>query len=301
MGGRLERTRLVARRLRTDLEHARGEGRRWLAGDPRGPEAVLVVLGCQRSGTTLMTQILGADPGAKVYPEHSALSAGDRRNHLRLGDYRDTARRVAASRFPLVVLKPLVESQHAAALLDALPRARGLWMYRHYADVVRSNLARFGEGNGVRNLRSIATRRSDDWRSEGVSEAVAKVVAQHFHDAMSAWDAAAMFWWARNALFFEQELGRRDDLRTCRYEELVADPARVVRGIYAFAGVPYPGDGVLAGVSDRSVGRGREVALSPEVRELCEAMLERLDAAHREGGSCAPRAQSEGGPCASSR
>lgn len=287
MGSTLERTRLVARRLRTDISHARGELRRWLSGDEPGPVAVLVVLGCQRSGTTLMTQILGSDPAAKVYPEHSSLSASDRRNHLRLGSYAATARRVARSRHPLVVLKPLVESQRAAELLDALPRARGLWMFRHYADVAHSNLTRFGRDNGIRNLRSIAMRHPDDWRSEGVSEAVAKVATDHFSDAMSPWDAAALFWWARNALLFEQALDRRDDVRVCRYEELVAEPERVVRGVYDFAGAPYPGDHVLDGITDRSVGNGRQIELSRDVRELCDALLARLGAATGGGAACA--------------
>jgi hypothetical protein len=258
-----------------------------LSGDEPGPAAVLVVLGCQRSGTTLMTEILGADPAAKVYPEHSSLSASDRRNHLRLGSYAATALRVARSRHPLVVLKPLVESQRAAELLDALPCARGLWMFRHYADVAHSNLARFGRNNGVRNLRSIVTRRPDDWRSEGVSEAVAKVATHHFSDAMSPWDAAAVFWWARNALFFEQALDRRQDVRICRYEELVAEPERVVRAVYDFAGIAYPGNHVLDGITDRSVGNGRKIELSRDVRELCDAMLARLESATEGGARCA--------------
>ncbi len=287
MGGMLERTRMVARRLRTDVAHAEHELRRWLAGDLPGPDSVLVVLGCQRSGTTLMTEILDEDPDAKVYPEHSSLSASDRRSHLRLGNYETVARRIARSRHPLVVLKPLVESQHAGTLLDALPAARGLWMFRHYADVTRSNLARFGRDNGIRNLRSIAQRRENDWRSEAVSEEVAHVASRFFSETMSPYDAAAIFWWARNALYFDQGLGDRNDLRTCRYEELVATPEAVMRGVYRFANRDYPGNRILARVSDSSVGRGRNVDLSHEVRKLCEEMLARLEQAHREGASCA--------------
>ena len=287
MGAILDRTRLVARRLRTDVAHAARELRRWRAGDTPGPDSVLVVLGCQRSGTTLMTEILAADPDAKVYPEHSSLSASDRQSHLRLGSYATVARRIAKSRHPLVVLKPLVESQHAGTLLDAIPGARGLWMFRHYADVTRSNLARFGRHNGIRNLRSIAQRREHDWRSEAVSEEVAQVVSRFFSETMNPYDAAAIFWWARNALFFEQRLGDREDVRTCRYEELVADPEGVMRGIYDFANRSWPDNPILTRVCDSSVGRGRNVDLSHEVRKLCEEMLARLEQAHREGASCA--------------
>jgi len=281
----MQRIRLLARQLRTDLAHARGEWRQRLAGVEPGPDAVLLVLGCQRSGTTLMTRIFAADPRAKVYPEQSSMSASDG-HRLRLDDLDGIARRIAASRFPLVVLKPLVESQNTPDLLAAIGSARGLWMFRHYTDVARSNLTRFGIDNGICNLRSIS-RRAGDWRSERVSPQVAAVVDEHFSDAMDPWDAAALFWWARNALFFERGLDRRNDTRTCRYEELAGDPARVIREIYAFLRLPPPGPEPAARVSDRSVGLGREIHLSAPVRELCDDMHERLLAVHARRPRCA--------------
>lgn len=282
----MNRVRLRIRQLRTDARHAVGEWRRRLGGAPVGPRAVLLVLGCQRSGTTLITELLARDPAAKVYPEHSSISAGDRRHGLRLLAVPDLAARLGASRYPLVVLKPLVESQNAPALLDGIPRARGLWLFRHYADVARSNLARFGARNGIKNLRSIA-QSTGDWRSERVSADVRRVAAERFSESMNPWDAAALFWWARNALFFELALQRRSDVRTCRYEELVADPLRVLRGIYELTDCPFPGPRLLAGVSATSVGLGRGIPLSEDVARLCEEMLARLEKAHTGEAPCA--------------
>jgi hypothetical protein len=247
---------------------------------------VLLLFGCQRSGTTLMTELLARDPAAKVYPEHSELSAADRRHGLRLAPIPAVADRVQRSRHPLIVLKPLVESQNATALLAGLPNARALWMFRHYADVARSNLARFGERNGIKNLRSIAVA-AGDWRSERVSSPVARVVAGHFSDAMNPWDAAALFWWARNALFFEQSLGDRDDVRTCRYEELVADPRRVLLGVYELVGCEPPDPLSVAGVSSASGAQGRPIPISAGIAQLCEELLGRLEKAHAAGARCA--------------
>jgi sulfotransferase family protein len=277
--------RIALRRLRTRAQHAIGEHRRLLGGAPTGPGAVLLVLGCQRSGTTLVTDLLAADPAVKVYPEHSELSASDPRG-LRLDPLPTVAQRLHRSRFPVVVLKPLVESQNAPALLAGLPNARVLWMFRHYADVARSNLARFGESNGIKNLRSIAEG-GDDWRTEHVSADVQRVVRAHFDGAMSPWDAAALFWWARNALFFEQELDTRADVRTCRYEELVAEPARVLSEIYAFAGSACPRELAIESVSTGSIALGREIPLSREVAERCEHLLERLEGVHAGKSRCA--------------
>ena len=243
------------------------------------------MLGCQRSGTTLITDLLGGDPAVKVYPEHSELSVGDRHG-LRMAPIPAVAERLRRSRYPLVVLKPLVESQNAPALLAGLPNARALWLFRHYADVARSNLARFGERNGIKNLRSIA-RGGNDWRCEGVSSEVERVVAEHFSESMSPWDAAALFWWARNSLFFERSLDGRRDVRTCRYEELVTDPVRVLRGVYAFTGCEWPGEPTIAHVSSASVALGREIPLSAEVVALCEELLGRLEKIHTGTTPCA--------------
>lgn len=279
--------RLVARRLRSDVRHALGEWRWRLRGAARGPDRTLLILGCQRSGTTLMTRILDRDPGAKVYPEHSSLSCGDRLHRLRLAPLPEVASRLAESRHPLVVLKPLVESQRAPELLDALPDSRGLWMFRHYADVAQSNLARFGLGNGLRNLRSVARGAVGDWRAEGASAEVREQVLRHFSESMNPWDAAVLFWWVRNHLFFDLALQAREDLRTCRYEELVADPQRVLRSLYAWLGRGFPGPATLREVNSTSVGRGSQIELSPAIRELCDELLGRLEKAHGGDAPCA--------------
>jgi hypothetical protein len=44
---------------------------------------------------------------------------------------------------------------------------------------------------------------------------------------------------------------------------------------------------VLDGITDRSVGNGRKIELSPDVRELCDAMLARLEAVTDGGAPCA--------------
>jgi hypothetical protein len=283
----IRRARRLAHLLRTGAEHALGEARQWRRGVPRGPECVLLVLGCQRSGTTLMTHLLAQDPGAKIYPEHSMLSAGDRNEGLRLAPLPLVARAIEASRFPLVVLKPLVESQHADRLLDRLPGARGLWMFRHWADVARSNLALFGETNGIKNLRGVVARASGDWRGERVSEEVLEVVRSSFSEDMNPRDAAALFWWVRNALFFDLALDSHPRVATCRYEELVADPGQVLSGIYDTMGRAVPALEGGIEVSTASVGRGDPESVSPAVARLCNSMWERLRCAHEGAAACA--------------
>ena len=268
--------RVWARLRRSQLGHAWAEARLAVAGEQAGRSQVLFVLGCQRSGTTLMTEFFEADARAKVYPEHSSLSAGDRNDRLRLAPLERVSAAIGRSRFPRVVLKPLVESQRAVELLDALDGSRALWMFRSWRDVARSNLARFGRGNGVRNLSFIANRAKDDWRAEGVPEDVARVVCQAYAEDMAPFDAAALFWWVRNQHYFTQGLDRDPRVRLCRYEDLVADPAGEMAQIYGFMDEELPGDLGFARVSKGSLGLGRAIDVSPAVAERCDAMQARL-------------------------
>lgn len=272
--------RIWARLRKSQLGHARAELARALRGQPRGRARVLFVLGCQRSGTTLMTEFFEADAEAKVYPEHSSLSARDRAHRLRLAPLGRVAATLERSRFPRIVLKPLVESQRTHELLEAVEGSRALWMFRDWRDVARSNLARFGRTNGIRNLRSIADRSKEDWRCEGLTDACVRVVAEAFDEGMRPYDAAALFWWVRNQLFFDQELGRDARVRLCRYEDLVADPAGEMARVYAFMGDVLPGDLGFARVSQGSLGLGREIDVSDAVAARCDEMQRRLQAAY---------------------
>ncbi len=94
---------------------------------------------------------------------------------------------------------------------------------------------------------------------------------------LNPFDAAALFWWARMQLYFEQHLDQNPHVMLSRYEDLVLDPARTMRRTYAFLDRSYPGDHMVKDVNAQSVGKGRVSRLSPAVDELCAAMLARLD------------------------
>ena len=65
-----------------------------------------------------------------------------------------------------------------------------------------------------------------------------------------------------------------------RYEDLVAKPADWMRRIYSFTGADYPGDRMVSDVHARSVKKGEEIDLSPEVIALAEETLAGLEEAY---------------------
>jgi Sulfotransferase domain len=264
---RARRERLLARKRAYRLAHP------W----PRhGRKAVVLVVGCQRSGTTLMLELFNADRRSVTFPEQSALSlpAEDR---LRLKPLPEVKSRLERIRAPLLVLKPLVESQHAPAWLDGLDDSYAIWMYRRPESVAMSDLSYFGSENGERNLRLLLSNEPPNWRGEVVPEETRSVISRHYRPGMDPYDAAALFWWARTSLFFDLRLDERSDVRLCSYEQLVADPESSMRSLYDFVGVPYPEWDITRGVHRRSAGRNKDLPLSTEVRQRCEELWERLE------------------------
>ena len=171
-------------------------------------KTVLFIVGCQRSGTSLTIQIFDRDLNTKVYEELSKLSSNDLRNKIRLNPLESVKKVVDKNKVPLIVSKPLVETQNSLKLLNYFQGSKALWMYRHYKDVASSNLTLFGIENGINNLRPIVENDSQNWRSENVPENVRKVVFDHFSEDMNPYDAAV-----RKDHLFRRSVLTEDDLR----------------------------------------------------------------------------------------
>lgn len=244
---------------------------------------VLLIVGCQRSGATLLSDLFDADRDCRVFEECSVLSSRDQAG-IRLNPLPDVAAIIGRVRAPLVVAKPLVETQRIRTLLNYFSGAKALFMYQHYADVVRSHLAKVGPGNAIENIRPIAAGDRHDWRSTGASAAVRECISQLYSESMSPSDAAALFWFARNRLYYDLDLGARTDVLLCRYEHLATDPPAVMRRIYAFVGLECPDvphaeqvQPHTEQVHSAAVSKGRDLQLSAQVRALCEQLQARLD------------------------
>lgn len=269
--------RRIRRRVGRELVLAQKRAWRLLHPFPRdAPKAVVLVAGCQRSGTTLMLEIFDADRRSVTFPERSALStsAEDRLRLKPLPEVKKSLERIPAA---LLVLKPLVESQNLPLLLQGLDHCHAIWMYRRPEAVAASDLSYFGMGSGERNLRLLLTNEPPNWRGELVPETTRSVLSRYYRPGTNPYDAAALFWWARTSLFFDLRLHERPDVRLCSYERLVAEPERKARELYDFIGLSYPDRDITKGVHRQSAGRGGEVVLSPDVRQLCEELWQHLD------------------------
>lgn len=249
--------------------------------NPSPNKTILFIFGCQRSGTTLLTEIFERDfDNTQVYGEFSRLSSTDRMHHIRLNPLHLVKIQIDNSRPPLIILKPLVESQNALRLLDYFTNSKALWVYRHYRDVALSNLKLWGINNGINNLRPIVEGKPHNWRSDQVSESTKRIVAHFFSETMNPYDAAALFWFVRNNLFFELNLDKDIRVKTSKYEDLINEPKKIMDAIYAFLGYSFPASKVDINISRNSVGSGMNINLSKDIEDLCHDTLEKLDLAH---------------------
>jgi hypothetical protein len=247
---------------------------------PKHPKRIVFIFGCQRSGTTLLRDILDRDLNSKVYGEFGVISRS-RRGHKnnRLRPLEEIQAMFQRDRAGLVVTKPIAETQNARKLLAYFAGAKAIFIYRHYGAVVSSNLKLFGQGNGIRNLRPIVNGDSENWRAEGVAPDIRSMVQARFREDMNPYDAAALFWYVRNRFFFDLGLDQDGSVMPLRYEDLTRDPAGTIGRMYHFIGAPCS-DAGLALVHGDSAAKGTGVQLSPDIDALCRELLARLDQAH---------------------
>lgn len=241
-----------------------------------GNRRILFIVGCQRSGSSILNRVFTRDLNSKVFRESSRLSSQDP-NGLRLDPVQLLRRRFLRVKAPLIVLKPMVESHNVSKLLDHFSEGRALWLYRHYKDVASSNLRAFGINNGVDDLRPIVQDEQSNWRSEKVSTETRSMILEYFSEDMNPYDAAALFWVVRNQSFFDQKLDKNSKVMMVKYERLVKSPSDMIKKIYDFLELLYPGDSMVQEVHSQSISKGKAVELSPSVEKMCDEMWNRLN------------------------
>jgi Sulfotransferase domain len=253
----------VRRRLRSTSKQA-------LAMVMRAPpdrRRVLLIFGCQRSGTTMLQQtFLDRSRRILILDEHDNRLGGDDPERLRWRSLPEVAAQLRRFPFELVVAKPLVESHRVLQILDALPAARAIWLLRSYRDVALSNVRRFGLANGFDDIRRVIQGSASDWRRAGASDHTIQTLADFRRLDLTSLDAAALFWWARNRLFYEQNLQSDRRVLLLRYEDLLCEPDTCLGRVTDHGGFRHE----LRSPAKRIRGNGRPpVTLSAPVEALC--------------------------------
>lgn len=242
---------------------------------PRPVAQHVFVAGMQRSGTNLLMDVLDASADTQVFHETDP-RAFERYEMRDLGVIRQLANACPA---PVFVIKALCELDRIKPLMDMFAPARTLWVVRDWRDSVNSAIKSFG--NFVPQWKRLAHGDASDWRGRGMSPATRELLAALYRPDASEAEGAAVMWFYRNALFFEQQLAADGRVRAVFYEDLVQHPMREVAGVYDFLGLQGFSQRVAGRIHARSVRHRTPSDIAPAVAALCDDLLTRFRALPR--------------------
>ena len=245
-----------------------------LTGQTKQKQMVFVS-GVQRSGTNMLMDIVEGCLLTDVFHET------DRRAY---DDYElkppATIRHLyEKSKAPHVVFKALCEGHALKEMLDSYDVAKGVWVYRSYGDVVNSMLKSFPSQAAVIQ-RLVDDPASNRWIGKGMSEATHELLKHYWHPAISDESAAALIWYLRNTLFFEQQLDEDERVSLVCYEDMVRHPDQLFPALGKSLGLVIPGK-AYTGVFKSSISKEHSPQIEPQVRLLCDRMAARLEGACR--------------------
>ncbi len=201
-------------------------------------KGVLLIVGCQRSGTTILIDTLQKDDRLEVHGEGSPVVMHD----YRLLSVPALQQARSSSDSPLLVAKPICDSHQVRDILSRIPGSKALWLFRDWRDATNSMIRKW-PGHFPEVIDKFRCRDHDwlEWRSESVFGELEAELMALAEAVVEESDAAAVFWWLRNQWY--QRLGgpsRPELIRPVCYEELVSSPDHWLRAIYEFSGIPAP-------------------------------------------------------------
>ena len=223
----------------------------------------------------MLGECLGRSPEIENLGESDARAFTD----YFLRDDDTVERLIRKAPYRMMIFKPLKDSHRVDDLLAIGSNAKAIWAYRNYWDRINSAVKHFGK-HPLDVFARYNRGEGAAWQLSAISAEDARLLAQFDIDRLSEFDGAALMWYIRNSLFFNQRLEDNDRVFLWSYDEFVSDPATELKPLTHFLGThyyPY----MTRKVHSRSIGKDSRPQLNPRIEELCDSMLERLEAVRK--------------------
>lgn len=274
-------------------QKAVGQGRRWvkrrrLRRENQATRLAVFITGCQRSGTKMLLKTLDQSPQIWTHDHrHRDLAYGLGRDPAyqisaegslaRLAPIDKLTELVRCRQAPVVAFHSLADSQQIDRILDAIPEARAIWIYRHYADVAASAVHLWGQ-HQLDLIERFRLRQFDllKWRGENISPEVLSALDGCHRSDLTPAEGGALLWFTRNQFLFHLKLANSPRVLLVRYEDLVTRPGDFFPEVFRFVDIPFESrfvDHIFA----TSVRKAKTGNYSPQVKTLCDELLNRLD------------------------
>ncbi len=248
--------------------HWKGLRHKLVGGSPRQH---VFVAGMQRSGTNMLMEILEWSAHTDVY--HETDPRAFEHYEMRPRAVIHTLAEKSSSSF--FIIKSLCELDQLAELMDEFPPARTLWIVRAFDDSVSSAIRSFGNFS-VQLHRLARDKNGNGWRGRGMSDETQAILRRCDHPGISEASAAALMWYYRNILFFEQGLDGNPAVKVVFYEDMVTQPETALRDIFRFLGIADWSPWLTRYIHAGSVRRSPRTDIDPAIRHVCEELATRF-------------------------
>jgi hypothetical protein len=238
------------------------------------------VVGCGRSGTSMLLHHLGRSRAVDPFNENDAAAF----EKFRLRPLDEIEKLVQRSYAQVALFKPVLCTPHSCEYLNRFPDARLIFVYRRYGDVVNSSVKKFGPADRVAHI--------DSWVADDFSEfapiapppETRAVVRELWKPSLSPESAAALYWLFYNRLYFDLGLDQEPRAKLIGYESMVASPEAHIKDACDFLGLKFE-PVMIDGIFATSVGRDNPPPMDEEIASACEALWQRFQAAAKTGSA----------------
>lgn len=247
----------------------------WARLNPSTRSLPTFVVGCNRSGTTMVTLQLGKSWQIRAFNENDPEAFAG--YHLR--DFQTILGILDQTGSPNALFKPVLDTYSAREFLDTFENARVIFVYRHYYDVINSLLKKAQQRGHVTKTEELQRWLKSDFDEFKLATLPRKSkdrLRSLWSDELNEESSAALFWLFQNHLFFDLGLANHPRAQLVQYERIVADPPVEFRRICQFIGIKYEGQ-MARGVHADSVAKKPLQQVTPRVRDNCLELLAQLN------------------------
>ena len=261
------------------------------------PKAPVFILGCQRSGTTICQNVFSGAKQFSVFREGNKEAMTD---GWRLRPDADIEALIDRQKARLIIFKPINDSQSALQMLARFDNSRIIWIYRDFNDTSNSAVTRWGPaqrdmvvwigkalgkyGSVEKAMPAIVEKSGFAVYAENMSPETCELLIGWTRSPISEHTGAAIMWYLRNQLFFEQGLETNERSLLIGYEKFVQRPAEQLNRMGQFLSTRQlrnrAGD-----VFSSSVGKDEMPDILPAVLQACQLLNGRLDMAEQSAES----------------
>jgi hypothetical protein len=251
--------------------------------NPNGDSTPVFLIGKGRSGTSMVVHHLAKSWQVKLYNEDHR----DAFHNWQLRDICEIEEIVRQSHARFILFKPIKDTYRTPNFLSRFPRAKVLFAFRHFNDVINSARRKFFDDDDlvipmskdVTDRRPLIVRWIDQdfaqLRESPPPEETKQLIKSRWNPSLNLESNIALHWIFVNRLYFDLKLDGCNRVKLINYESLVSNPHEEFRSICQFIGMEFQ-PRITEGIFSSSVRRHPAPEIDPVIRSDCEELWQRL-------------------------